>query len=298
MAKKALIIMNPIAGQKKSNKVLTDIIKIISDKEYICTVVMTRQDLGADKLFKQHAKGKELVVCIGGDGTFNEMVSGMLDTDYRPLIGYIPSGSTNDFAGGMKLSLNPVKAAQDIVNGKVISLDVGTFNDRIFTYVASFGIFTKTSYATPRDLKNSLGYLAYVLEGAKELTDVQHFNVKIETDSKTVQGNYIFGAICNSKQIGGGVLKFSDYAVDVCDGRFELLLIKNPETPSELFNVLRSLQSANYESDMFEFFSAKKITITTEDEIDWTIDGEYQKGENTVKINNLQGAVSFIVKED
>ena len=297
MAKKLLLIVNPVAGVKKSNKYLTEIIDIFCQKDYECTVQTTSVETGPEKIVSKMGKNKDLIVCIGGDGTFNEMVSGIINNDIKAKIGYIPSGSTNDFAGGMGLSLKPLQAAHSIADGETIQIDVGKFNDRIFTYVASFGIFTKTSYNTPRDLKNSLGYLAYVLEGAKELTDMQHFRLKIETEKKTVVDDYIFGAVCNSKRIGGGFLKFSDDKVDINDGMFEVFLIKNPNTPAELVQLLLDLQAADYSSNMFEFFSARTIKITTKDDIDWTIDGEFQKGSNEISIENIHSAISFIVSD-
>lgn len=298
MSQKLLLIMNPVAGTKKPNKHLTEIISLFCENGYECQVQTTSPALGADKIAKEYSEGKNLVVCIGGDGTFNEMVSGLIEAGYTQKIGYIPSGSTNDFATGLKISNVPLKAAEDIVSGETRTLDVGKFNNRIFTYTASFGVFTKSSYNTPRDLKNALGYLAYVLEGAKELTDVPSIHMKAKFGNKEVEGNYIFGAVCNSKRIGGGLVKFDDSIVDMNDGLLEVLLIKYPKNPAEATQTLIDLKSSKFSSHNFDFFSASSVTFTTDDEVDWTIDGEYQRGSDKIVVKNLKSAISLILKNE
>ena len=296
MSQKLLLIMNPVAGTKKSNKHLTEIISLFCENGFECHVQTTSTSVGADKIAKEFSNDKDIVVCIGGDGTFNEMVSGLVEAGYKQKIGYIPSGSTNDFASGLKLSHVPLKAAQDIISGQVKTLDVGKFNNRIFTYTASFGVFTKSSYNTPRDLKNALGYLAYVLEGAKELTDVPSIHMKAKYGKKEVEGNYIFGAVCNSKRLGGGFVKFNDDTVDMNDGLLEVLLIKYPKNPAEATQTLIDLKNGKFSSQYFDFFSASQITFTTDDEVDWTIDGEYQKGSDIITVKNIKSAISLILK--
>lgn len=296
MSKKLLLIMNPVAGTKKPNKHLTEIITLFCENGYDCQVQMTSRKSGADKIAKEYCGDKDLLVCIGGDGTFNEMVSGLVEADYKNDIGYIPSGSTNDFATGLKISSTPLKAAEDIINGNAISLDVGKFNNRIFTYTASFGVFTKSSYNTPRDLKNALGYLAYVLEGAKELTDIPVIHMKAKYDDKEIEGSYIFGAVCNTKRIGGGFVKFKDNLVDMNDGLLEVLLIKYPKNPAEATQTLIELKNSKFSPQHFDFFSASEIVFTTEDTVDWTIDGEYQRGNKKITVKNLKSAISLVLK--
>lgn len=297
MSKKLLMIMNPVAGVKKSNKYLTDIMTMFCNADYECQIQMTSPTLGADEIVKRYAFNKDLVVCIGGDGTFNEMISGIIKNNYTPNIGYIPSGSTNDFANGLGISQTPLTAAKDIIEGVPTTLDAGKFGNRIFTYTASFGVFTKSSYSTPRDLKNTFGYLAYVLEGAKELTSVPTIYVKAKSGDKEVEGNYIFGAVCNSKRIGGGFVKFQDRSVHMNDGLLEVLLIKFPKNPVEATQTLIDIKNSKFDSPCFDFFSAKEITFTTDDDIDWTIDGEYQKGSPEVKISNLHSKFSLMLNK-
>ena len=297
MSKKLLMIMNPVAGVKKSNKHLTEIMEMFCNADYECQLQMTKPDLGADEIVKRYAFNKDLVVCIGGDGTFNEMVSGIIKNNYTPNVGYIPSGSTNDFATGLGISQSTLTAAKDIIEGTPVVLDAGKFNDRIFTYTASFGVFTKSSYSTPRDLKNTFGYLAYVLEGAKELTSVPVIHMRAKSGDREIEGNYIFGAVCNSKRIGGGFVKFDDTSVHMNDGLLEVLLIKYPKNPVEATQTLIEIQNSKFDTPYFDFFSAKEITFSTEDEVDWTIDGEYQKGSPEIAVSNLHSRFSLILNE-
>ena len=294
LEKKLLLIVNPVAGIKKANNMLLDIVSIFCEEGYECTTQITTPELNAKEIVKKCGVDKDLIICIGGDGTFNEMISGCIESEIRPQLGYIPSGTTNDFANSMDLSLNPKTAAQNIMKGRAKDLDVGSFNGRIFAYTASFGMFTKASYSTRREMKNSLGYFAYVLSGAKELGDIRSYNVKITAGDKTVEGEYIFGGVCNSKRIGG-MLQLPSDVVDMNDGLLEALFIKMPQNAHEFMQLIFDLNANNLESSMFDFFSTEKLTVTTKDNIDWTIDGEYQKGEKEVEIKALKSAIQLNV---
>ncbi len=296
MSKKLLLVMNPCAGIKKSNKYLTDILNVFAVNDYECTVQLTTLKIRAADIVEKYGKHKDLIVCIGGDGTFNETVSGMLKADIHAKLGYIPSGSTNDFASSLGLNSNPVKAAEDIAYGDAVNFDVGLFNSRPFTYVASFGVFTKASYAASRDLKNMLGHLAYILEGMKELGDIKPFDVTVKTADKTYSGKYLFGAVCNSTIVGGGVIKLPKDLVDMNDGLFETVLVKNPETPTDFMQLLIDLQTFNYKGNMFEFFTSDKVEITADPNMNWTLDGEYEKGCRDITIENLHSAISLMIK--
>jgi YegS/Rv2252/BmrU family lipid kinase len=258
---------------------------------------MTTQYIRGKEIAEKYAPGKDLIVCIGGDGTFNEVVAALIENKMNIPLGYIPAGSTNDFAASLGLSTNPIKAAQDIIDGEKVTVDAGVFGGRIFTYVASFGVFTKSSYATSRDLKNSLGHFAYIIESMKEITDIKPLHLRITTEEKTVEGKYLFGAICNTTRIGGGAIKLPKDSVDLSDGLFEIVLIKNPTNPAETVELLTDFQSFNTKSKMIEFFSASKCEIETEDNIDWTIDGEFQKGRHKIIVKNIKNAITLVVNK-
>lgn len=297
MSKKMLFIMNPVAGVKKPNKSLTEILTLFSQNDYEIQVQMTSPSLNGTHIAEKYAKDKDLVVCVGGDGTFNETVSGLVNCKLYPNIGYIPSGSTNDFANGLGISQNPLLAANDILTGKPKKMDAGIFNGRIFIYTASFGIFTKASYSTPRDMKNILGYIAYVLEGSKEIFDAPSYHLKAKSKNHEIEGDYIFGAVCNTKRIGGGLIKFSENEVDMNDGRLEVLFVKYPKNTAELIQIIFDAQGGKYDSPMFDFFSAEEIVVTTDDDISWSLDGEYQKGSEKINILNINNAFSLILND-
>ena len=212
--KKLLFIMNPFAGQKKANKVLPEILMLFTQAGYEINMSMTTGPGSATKMAAERGGYADLVVCCGGDGTLNETIAGLLEAGLNVPIGYIPSGTTNDFASSLKLSHNPVQAAKDILEGQPVPFDIGKFGDRYFCYVASFGAFTKSSYAVPQTLKNALGHTAYVLGGISELSQIRNEHVRMEIDGEVVEDDFLFGAICNSTSVGG-ILTLPNDRVDM-----------------------------------------------------------------------------------
>lgn len=293
MGKRLLLIMNPYAGQKSGKKHLADILELFCKEDYVPTVFMTTGGGDGYALAKAHTAVHDLVVCIGGDGTFNEVVSGVIDSGADVPIGYIPCGSTNDFASGLGLSKAPLRAAQDILEGLPKTYDVGSFDGRFFSYVASFGAFTRASYATPQNLKNALGHLAYILEGIKDLPNIRPVHMRFETADAVFEDDYIFGAISNSTSLGG-ILTIDPKTVDMNDGLFELLLIKFPNTAAELNECIRCLQEKNYNSSMLTFHSTDRLSITTDESVDWTLDGEYEAGHTHIAVENKHNAFRLI----
>lgn len=295
MMKQLLLIMNPAAGTKKANPHLPEILSVFGKAGYACLTFMTQKRGDGTELAAQYADQSDLIVCIGGDGTFNEVISGVVRAGADTPIGYIPAGSTNDFAASLGLSKNVVEAAQDIVSGHAAAYDVGRFRDRYFTYVASFGAFTKTSYATSQSVKNALGHLAYLLEGIRELTSLRRYHVAVTLDGETrEEGDYIFGAVSNSTSVGG-ILTLDKNVVDMNDGQFELLLVKYPRNMSELAEVIHALTTQKYDSPALVFRPASKLTVTADPGMDWTLDGEFAKGSERIDIENLHSAVHIMV---
>jgi len=291
--KKMLFILNPCSGTRKANKVLTDILAIFNRADYQTQVYVTAASRDAVKAVKAYAPGMDLVVCCGGDGTFNETVTGLLESKLDIPLGYIPAGSTNDFANSLKLPLNPVKAARIIADGTARKLDIGQFGDRYFSYVASFGAFAKASYATPQNVKNALGHTAYVLEGIRELSQIRKNQVRLELDGEVLEDDYIFGAICNSTSVGG-ILTLDPNQVDMSDGLFEVLLVRAPRDLLEITECITAVQKQQYNCRMMTFRSAKEIKITTSADIPWTLDGEMAPGIDEITATNLHHAITLI----
>ena len=287
--KKMIFVMNPFAGLRKAPKLLTEIVTIFNRAGYLVNTYMTKGPADAEDVVAEVAKDMDLIVCCGGDGTFNETVSGVRKSGVDVPLGYIPAGSTNDFASSLKLSLNILKAAQEIVDGTAQPFDLGRFGDRYFSYVASFGAFTKSSYATPQSVKNTLGHAAYVLSGIQELSQIKTIPVKIEVDGQVFEDSYIFGAVCNCTSMGG-VISLKPELVDMQDGLFEILLVRAPKDLAELGECLLAIQRKDCQCKMMTFLSGKKIKVEMDSEISWSLDGERADGMDVLEIENIHHA--------
>ena len=203
MAKKLLFIYNPRSGKAQIKYKLNDILETFVRAGYEVTVYPTLKTGDAGELVKNRDQDYELIVCSGGDGTLDEVVTGMMQSGRRTPIGYIPAGSTNDFAGSLGLPKSMLRAAQVAIEGKDFPCDVGSFNDDIFVYIAAFGIFTDVSYETDQEMKNILGHMAYILEGMKRLPSVRSYPMKVSYKGCTIVDDFIFGMVTNSRSVGG-----------------------------------------------------------------------------------------------
>ena len=295
--KKMLFIINPFAGVKRANRHLADILLTFTQAGYEVVTHMTLGRGDATAVAREKGRDVDLVVCCGGDGTLNETITGLLSAGADTPIGYIPAGSTNDFAASLKIPTNIPRAAQAIVEGEPVCYDVGKFADRYFSYVASFGAFTKSSYATPQNVKNALGHTAYVLSGITELSQIRNEHIKMEIDGQTVEGDFLFGAICNSTSVGG-ILTLDPKQVDMGDGLFEILLIRAPENLVEIHECIQALQSQKYNCAMITFRSAQKVRIFADPQMPWTLDGEKEDGHEVVEVENLHHAIRLMQKKD
>jgi YegS/Rv2252/BmrU family lipid kinase len=296
MMKKMLFVMNPFAGQRRANRYLADILTAFNRGGYDVTVYMTAGPGDCARMVEEKAPQMDLVVCCGGDGTFNEMVSGLLRSGADVPLGYIPAGSTNDFAASLGLSTNVMQATRAILEGESRQYDVGKFGDRYFTYVASFGAFTRASYSTPQNVKNALGHTAYLLEGISELSQLKNIHVRLELDDgRVIEDDFLFGAISNSTSVGG-ILTLDPKQVDMCDGRFELLLVRGPEDLSEIPEFIRALQTQKYNCRMMTFVSASRVKVTAPADMVWTLDGERAEGQEQVEATVLHRAIRLLQK--
>lgn len=294
--KRMLFIMNPFAGQRRANKFLTDILLLFRQAGYEILVHMTNGTGDAKAAALRYTKNAELVVCCGGDGTLNETVSGVLESGFDVPIGYIPAGTTNDFASSLKLSHNPVQAAKDIIEGEAVSYDVGKFGGRHFSYVASFGAFTKSSYMIPQNIKNALGHTAYVLGGISELSQIRNAHIRMEIDGDVVEDDYLFGAICNSTSIGG-ILTLDPKQVDMGDGLFEVMLVRAARSLAEITECIQAVQSQKYNCAMITFRAAKEVKIYADPDMPWTLDGEKEEGHDYIEVHNLHHAIRLMQRK-
>ncbi len=281
--KKMLLVVNPYSGQKKAGKMLAEIIALFNRADYAVQAYITAGPGDATGEVARLCDQVDLVVCCGGDGTFNETIAGLLQVGSNTPVGYIPAGSTNDFASSLHLPGDLLEAAKEIIEGRPVAYDAGSFGGRIFSYVASFGAFTRASYATPQGIKNALGHTAYVLEGIQELSQIRKEHIRMIVDGEEVEDDFLFGAICNSTSVGG-ILTLDPEVVDLRDNKLEILLVRAPRNLAELHECILAVQSQKYNCAMLTFRSATHIRIFADPDMPWTLDGEREDGHSEVVV--------------
>ena len=281
--KKLLFVVNGHSGKGQIKNKLLDIIDIMIKEGYHVQVHTTQEREDATKVVREQAKYYDLVVCSGGDGTLDEAVTGMMQSEVRTPLGYIPAGSTNDFANSLEIPKDMIQAAKTAVLGVPFSCDVGEFNGDYFIYVAAFGIFTDVSYATSQELKNALGHVAYILEGAKRLHTIKSYHMRVEYDGNEIEGDFLLGMITNSTSVGG-FKNMTGKDVKLDDGMFEVTLIHKPKNIIELNTIIASLTNLKDETDLIDSFRADSVKFYSEEEIPWTLDGEFGGDHKEVQI--------------
>ena len=294
--KKMLFLFNPRSGKEQIKSHLLRILDIFSKAGYDIHVHVTQCQLDARKTVEHLGKNVDVIVCSGGDGTLNETISGMLQLKKTPSLGYIPAGSTNDFASSLKISKNMEKAAREIVNGFPVPVDAGMFcGDRSFIYIAAFGAFTEVSYQTPQDRKNLLGHQAYMIESVKSLASIKPYHMRVEWDDQILEEDFVFGMVTNSRSVGGfkGIV---GKEVIFDDGEFEVTLIKTPKNPIELNEIVASLLIKQIDSAHMYSFKAKEVKFESIEEIPWTLDGEFGGEHDCVDIRNWKQGMRIMVK--
>ncbi len=295
--KKLLFIVNPRSGRTKSRAPLFDAVARFSQAGYLVYVHMTDGPGDATRVARELGEQFDLVVCSGGDGTLNETISGLMQLSRRPWVGYLPNGSTNDFAASLHIPSQTENATEAIVRGDPFPLDIGTHNGRSFAYVASFGAFTRSSYSAPQATKNALGHFAYILEGLGDLDSLRPYHCRVVADGEIFEGDFIFGAVCNSTSLGG-LVKLNPDRVKMDDGKFELLLLRTPKTALDLQNLIVAITSMEYDYPGVIFRHVKSVTVDTRDDIPWSLDGEYAPSEPHVEIRNVPGAIDLVLYHD
>ncbi len=292
--KKLLMIVNPSAGRSKSRGPLFDAAAILSQAGYLISIHNTVCAGDAAETAAREGEHYDVIVAVGGDGTLNEVVSGVLRLEHPPMLGYMAQGSTNDFASSLHISNKPAVAAAAIAQASPRQLDIGQWNGRHFVYVASFGAFTRSSYAAPQAAKNALGHFAYILEGMKDLNTLRPYQVKLTADGEVLDGEYLFGAVCNSTSIGG-LMKLDPERVVLDDGQFEMLLIPNPKTPQDLQNLVLALLDQHYDREGLVFRHVSSIHLETDQDLPWSLDGEYAASTPVVDIENRQRSLTMLL---
>lgn len=295
--KRLLFVFNPLSGKGLIKNKLLEIVDQFVKNGYEVTIHPTQRQQDAFRQVEEYAGEYDLVVCSGGDGTLDEVVSGMMRRKRRIPIGYIPSGSTNDFACSLKIPKSMGKAAQLAVSGVPFACDIGNFNGEYFVYIAAFGLFTDVSYATRQELKNRIGHFAYILEGVKRITEVQPYHLKISYENTEIEGEFIYGMVTNSVS-AGGFRNITGKNVKLNDGFFEVTLIRMPKNPLELNEIIASLTNFIDNTDLIYTFKTERLKFEAAEEIAWTLDGEYGGKHKDVAIYAEKQAVEMIVSQE
>ncbi len=291
---KLLLIVNPTAGKAKAKDNLLGIVDTLNKGGWQVEVHVTQSRLDAMETAAARGGDVDLLVCSGGDGTLSETISGMMRLKHPPRLGYIPAGSTNDFASSLGIPKRALDAARNVVEGTPIPVDIGQFcGRRNFVYVAGFGAFTEVSYMTPQEKKNLLGHQAYMIEGMKSLANIKSYHMKVESDEFSMEEDFIFGMVTNTTSVGGFKgLVARNVALD--DGLFEVLLIRTPTTAMELTNILSSMITKEEYNEYVHRFLASKLRITCSEPVDWVLDGEFGGAEQEVEIENLTKRIEIL----
>lgn len=295
--KRLLFIYNPHAGQGKVGKSLPEIIQVFSYQGYLPSVHPTRGVGDATSVVRGIGRHYSRIVCCGGDGTLHEVTAALLGMDKPPVLGYIPAGTTNDFSRNLNLPRDMVLAAKVAVGDHTLRCDMGRFNDAHFAYVAAFGAFTDVSYDTPQHFKNLFGHLAYVLEGIGRLGTIRGREMSIEYDGGTLEGSFIFGMVSNARSVGG-FQGWPAQEVDLGDGRFEVVLVRQPKNPLELQAILHSAftKSPTQDGPLIGFHTSR-LRLHCEEEVAWTLDGEFGGRHRDVSVENLHQALELCCRE-
>lgn len=294
MKKKLFFVFNPHAGKAMIRSKLLDIVDVFVKGGYEVQVHPTQERRDAAMQVEAASEWADVIVCCGGDGTMDETVKGFMEAERKVPIGYIPAGSTNDFAASLQISREMTIAAQQIVDGSVRHLDIGSFNEDYFVYIAAFGLFTETSYQTDQQLKNTMGYLAYVLQGAKEIFDIKSYRMKFTADVDVYEGDFIYGMVTNSKSVGG-MKNLTGKNVEMDDGYFEVTLIHTPKNPLEMAEIVGCLMSQEDTTNLIDTFKTRKLTVESDEKISWTLDGEFGGAVDHVVIENHQKVLPLVL---
>lgn len=294
MAKSCMIILNPKAGKGKIKNALLSIVEGFFSMGYIASCFPTAYKGHASELILKYGKDYDLIVCSGGDGTLNEVISGMLQLERQVPLAYIPSGTVNDFANTLRLSGNVNKAMEKFKKNERFACDICTFNQCYFTYVAAFGAFTEVSYHTSQATKNTLGRMAYFLEGLKQLPKITTYHMRINAADRIIEDDFVFGAITNARSVAGFQTINTKYA-QLDDGEFEVLLIRMPQNPLDLQIIISALLKQEINEKFMEFFTASSLDIESDPNARWTLDGEEGGNPGKIQIHIKNKAITFLV---
>lgn len=296
--KKLLFVFNPHAGRGRITGHLSKVLQKLSYGGYLVTVYPTKAKKDAHEFVSEHSGDYDVIVCCGGDGTLNEVVGAILKTDPEKPMGYIPGGTMNDWASNLGIPSDMEKAAEVIVEGKPVAFDIGKFNKKMnFNYVAAFGAFTEIAYDTPQNLKKVMGQTAYGVSAVKALANLRPYHLKVEHDRGVIEGKYLFGMACNSKFVGN--FKLTGMHTDLHDGKFSVALIKEIRNPLDIPILFGAAISQDYmNKDNIDIVETTRAKFIFDEQVKWTLDGEFGGSSREAEVELLPSAVKFIIRDE
>ena len=292
---KLLFIVNQNAGKGEIRQHLLGCVDQFVRGGYQVEIYTTQKQRDAADIVRDRGGEFDRIVCSGGDGTLNEVISGLREGGHHTLLGYIPAGTVNDFATSLGIPKTPVQAAELCMNGVPYQVDIGRFGDRYFNYVAAFGAFTEVSYQTPQENKNILGRVAYLLEGIKELPQIKPISMTAVSMDHVISGDFIYGMVSNTTTVGG-FKGLTAHDVQMDDGLFEVVLVRQPKNMMEWQQALTELAQPDSDWSFIIRFSTPKIRFISRDEVPWTLDGEFGGKPSEVEIEAIHPGVNILVQ--
>ena len=294
-----MTIINPTSGKGNIANYANEIKHNLEKQNMEVNMQLTKKGYNAKKIILDNIEGQDLILICGGDGTFNEAVSAIMETGVQISIAYIPLGTTNDLARSLNMPIKDISITKKLLESKAKVLDIGKFNeDRYFTYIAAFGVMTDVAYKTSQKAKNKYGKIAYYMKAIKELIKIPTYKVKIKFDEEEIEGDFIYGGISNSMSIAG-FKWFNEEDIDLSDGKFEAIFIIKQKKLSGYIRLINDFRHKDYMVNRdFVYFKASNIQIQTENNVAWTIDGEYAGDLNFVEIENINKAIELAICEE
>ena len=292
--KKMLLFVNPAAGREEMRHALMDVISRFTAAGYevICHPTQKPQDV--TEVVAAVGSNYDIVVTCGGDGTLNETVTGLMRLKKRPILGYIPTGTVNDFATSLNIPKTIPEAVNNIIEGVPFPVDIGGFNGRYFTYVAAFGAFTKVSYATPHASKQALGRTAYLLEGLRALPDIRPIHVKVTAGETVIEDDVLLGMVTNATSVGG-FKALDEGIVKMDDGLNELILVRNTKDLAEFNALMGGLLLRDFNPERFHILQAESVILEFQEKVPWTLDGEFGGETDRAEVINIPAPIRIMV---
>ena len=297
---KLLFIINLHSGKGLIRNSLAHIIDRFNKAGYLVTVCTTQNQKHATDIAAQYGGQYDLIVCSGGDGTLSEVLDGLMrfPEDKRPNIGYIPAGSTNDYASSIGLPSSMTACGDLIAEGNFYPVDVGLFNGSdYFVYVCAFGAFTEVSWNTPQKEKNALGHNAYILEGIKQFSGLKSYHVRMEIDGEELVTDCIYAMVYNALSVGG-FKNLGGKEVKLDDGKLNMMVINTPANPVEFSILVADLITHNPNSNYIMTYEVEKVHVESETPIEWVLDGEYGGAHTSVDISVVPSAMNIAMRKD